>query len=59
MGIDDAVRAARFIKAGTCIPMHYNTFDVIKADPYEFARKVEAEGLHAVVIEPGKEFKIN
>jgi len=39
--------------------MHYNTFDLIKADPYEFARKVEAEGLHAVVIEPGKEFKIN
>lgn len=59
MGIDDAVHAARFLKAGTCIPMHYNTFDVIQADPQEFVRKVKAIGLHAVVIEPGQEFKIN
>jgi L-ascorbate metabolism protein UlaG (beta-lactamase superfamily) len=59
MGIDDAVRAARFVKAGICIPMHYNTFDVIRADPHEFVRKVEAAGFRAVVVEPGEEFTIN
>ena len=33
MGIDDAVKAVEFVSPGTAIPMHYNTFPVIKADP--------------------------
>ena len=36
MDIDDAVKAVEFIKPNKVIPMHYNTFDVIKADPYRF-----------------------
>lgn len=40
MDIDDAVRAASMIKAKTTIPMHYDTFPIIKADPQEFAKKV-------------------
>jgi len=53
MGIDDAVRAAGFLKAGLNIPMHYNTFDVISADPAEFVRKVEATGRKAMIVKPG------
>lgn len=56
MGIDDAVHAAAFLKAGVNIPMHYKTFDVISADPNEFARKVEAAGGKAVVVKPGGEY---
>lgn len=41
MDIDDAVLACGFIEPKKVIPMHYNTFDIIKADPDEFKRKVE------------------
>jgi L-ascorbate metabolism protein UlaG (beta-lactamase superfamily) len=58
MGIDDAVRAAAFLKAKLAIPMHYNTFDLIKADPQEFVKKVEAAGRKAVVVQPGSEYKL-
>lgn len=41
MGIDDAVRAVDFLKPSRVIPMHYNTFDLIKADPKVFKAKVK------------------
>lgn len=41
MGIDDAVRAVDFLRPQKVIPMHYNTFDLIKADPEEFKAKVK------------------
>jgi L-ascorbate metabolism protein UlaG (beta-lactamase superfamily) len=40
MGIADAVRAVDFVQPRTVIPMHYNAFDVIKADPEDFKRQV-------------------
>jgi L-ascorbate metabolism protein UlaG (beta-lactamase superfamily) len=43
MGIDDAVRATSLIKPRTVVPMHFNTFDVIRADPEEFAKKVREQ----------------
>lgn len=42
MDIDDAVRAAAMIKPKLAIPMHYDTFPQIKADPEEFVRKVSS-----------------
>ncbi len=54
MGIDDAVKAAEFLNAETVIPIHYNTFDAIKADAEEFKRKIESIGKKCVVLRPGE-----
>ena len=59
MGIDDAVMACTFIRPGCVIPMHYNTFDVIKADPKAFQQKVEACGIKCRVLEFGQEIELS
>jgi L-ascorbate metabolism protein UlaG (beta-lactamase superfamily) len=58
MGIDDAVKATEFLRAGLHVPMHYDTFDVIRADPREFVRKVEAAGYRARVVAPGEKLEL-
>lgn len=58
MGMDDAVRAVEFLNPKLAIPMHYDTFDVIKADPAVFAAKVEALGKKARVLAFGEEIEI-
>ncbi len=58
MNITDAVRAAELVKPKTAIPMHYNTFPVIKADPNEFKQKVEAIGIKSRVLEYGEEIQL-
>ncbi|MCA1594813.1 MAG: metal-dependent hydrolase [Chloroflexi bacterium] len=59
MGIDDAVEAVRLIEPVRVIPMHYNTFEVVRADPEEFARRV-AQQTRSVceVVQPGQEIQI-
>lgn len=54
MDADDAARAAELLGAALSIPMHYNTFDVIKADPAEFVRKAAARGRSARVLGVGE-----
>lgn len=54
MGIDDAVKAVEFVNPVLTIPMHYNTFPVIPADPFEFKKKVEALGKNCRVMEFGE-----
>jgi L-ascorbate metabolism protein UlaG (beta-lactamase superfamily) len=49
MGIDDAVKSVEFVNPELSVPMHYNTFPVIPADPEEFRKKVEAIGKKAMV----------
>lgn len=55
MGIRDAVKAVELASPGVAIPMHFNTFPVIEADPEEFKRQVEAIGKKAVVMGYGEE----
>jgi L-ascorbate metabolism protein UlaG (beta-lactamase superfamily) len=53
MGIEDAVRAVEFVKPRVAIPMHYNTWDVIRADPEEFRRLVGTRAVVAI-LSPGE-----
>jgi L-ascorbate metabolism protein UlaG (beta-lactamase superfamily) len=51
----DAVLAAELVGAGTVIPMHFNTFPAIEADPQAFKADVEARTSSSVVVlEPGE-----
>jgi L-ascorbate metabolism protein UlaG (beta-lactamase superfamily) len=56
MGPADAVRAVEMIRPQTVIPMHYNTFEVIKQDPKAFAKQV-GELARVVILEPGQSHK--
>src|SRR6185369_977289 len=59
MGPDDALRAARLIRAKNVIPVHYNTMDMIKQDAPAWAKRVEAETQSKVtVLNPGQSFTL-
>ena len=58
MGIDDAVKAVEFVNPKIAIPMHYNTFPVINADPNEFKDKVKKIDKECKVLEFGQEIEI-
>ena len=53
MGPDDAVKAAELLQAKLTIPMHYNTFDLIRQDPGDYVRRGRALGLGAEVLKVG------
>lgn len=54
MNATDAVVALSMLQADLGIPMHYNTFDVIKADPDEFVKLCEERSLNARVLKFGQ-----
>lgn len=58
MGIRDAVKAVELADPKIAIPMHYDTFPVIQADPKEFKVQVEAMGKKAIVLDYGQEIEL-
>ncbi|MBI3913970.1 MAG: metal-dependent hydrolase [Chloroflexi bacterium] len=60
MGPDDAVRAAKLLRAQVLIPMHYNTFALIKQDAGAFASRVKKAlpKTKVVVLKPGGTFEL-
>lgn len=58
MGPDDALEALGFLKPKLAVPMHYNTWPVIKQDAADFARRADLKG-HAVrVLQPGESLEV-
>lgn len=53
MGVDDAIKALEFIDPKIAIPMHYNTFPPVKADPNRFAEGGRQLGVEVHILEPG------
>ena len=55
MGPADALRAVKLIQPTKVIPIHYDTFDVIKQDPDAWAERVRAEtSAEPLVMKPGE-----
>lgn len=60
MGVREAVKAVELIRPRYVIPMHYNTFDLIKADPQEFARLVKeaVPEVEPIILRPGEKAEL-
>jgi L-ascorbate metabolism protein UlaG (beta-lactamase superfamily) len=59
MGPEDALRAVQLLAPKIVIPIHYDTFDVIKQDPDAFAARVEAETTaRCVILKPGDRLQL-
>ncbi len=57
MGIPSAAKAVEFIQTKKVIPIHYNTFPIVSADPQEFKKRVK--GLAEVIIlKPGQSYTL-
>ncbi|MEM3004782.1 MAG: MBL fold metallo-hydrolase, partial [Candidatus Bathyarchaeia archaeon] len=58
MNVDEAVEALKIVRPTLAIPMHYNTFPEIKADPEDFKTKAEKEGFKVKVMEFGEQLEV-
>lgn len=59
MGPEDALEAVKLLKPKQVIPVHYNTWDVIKQIPEQFKAEVEAKtGVPVNVLLPGDTFEL-
>ncbi len=56
MGVEDAAKAAEFLHPSKIVPIHYDTFDMIQADPRKFASMVK--GSDVVILKPGESLKL-
>jgi len=54
MDPEDAALAASWIQPKFAIPMHYNTFPLIKQDPTHFASLCAMHGIKVKILEPGQ-----
>ncbi len=56
MDVEEASEAVKMLRCKYVVPMHYNTFPPIKADPEEFKRMVEKDNdTEVIILRPGEE----
>jgi L-ascorbate metabolism protein UlaG (beta-lactamase superfamily) len=58
MGITDAAKAVEFVKPKLALPMHYNTWPVIAANPDEFIQRVAKMGMKGKVLQFGESLEM-
>jgi L-ascorbate metabolism protein UlaG (beta-lactamase superfamily) len=58
MGITDAAKAVELANPKVAIPMHYNTFPIIAADPNQFKNRIEQSGKKCIVLAYGQEIEM-
>ncbi len=60
MGIDDSLRAIRYLHPRIVMPMHYNTFPPIMQDVSQWANRISSEtSAQPVVIDPGGSYTLS
>ena len=57
MGVPSAVRAVMFIQTRKVIPIHYNTFPIVSADPEEFKKRV-GDLAEVIILNPGESYTL-
>ncbi len=55
MGIPSAAKAVEFLRTKRVIPIHYDTFPLVSADPEEFRRRV-GNLAEVVILRPGESY---
>ncbi|MBS3965832.1 MAG: metal-dependent hydrolase [Truepera sp.] len=59
MGPEDALEAVRLLRPQVVIPIHYNTFELIRQDAQAFKAAVETQtDSRVVVLKPGEHFTL-
>ena len=59
MGPDDALRAVKLLEPRVVMPMHYDTFDIIKQDAAAWAKRVTAEtAAQVALLKPGDHYSL-
>ncbi|HZW03816.1 MAG TPA: metal-dependent hydrolase [Anaerolineaceae bacterium] len=60
MGPDDALKAVRLLRPKHVVPIHYNTYELIRQDAAAWAERVEAEtSACAHVLKPGESYSLS
>lgn len=57
MGIPSATKAVEFIQTKKVIPVHYNTFPIVSADPEEFKKRV-GDLSEVIILKPGESYTL-
>lgn len=57
MGIQSAAKAVEFIKSKKVIPVHYDTFPIVSADPEQFKKNV-GDLAEVIILKPGESYSL-
>jgi len=57
MGINSAAKAVEFVQTKRVVPIHYNTFALVNADPEAFKKKVGSLA-EVIILKPGESFEL-
>lgn len=57
MGVPSAAKAVEFIQTKKVIPVHYDTFPIVSADPEEFKRRV-GDLAEVIILKPGESYSL-
>ena len=58
MGPEDALIAAGWLRAKRVVPVHYNTFPLIRQDGRAFVRALADRGIQGIALEPGESTRL-